>query len=547
MTPVLLALLALLAATFVAFRLLPGGWSSAAGRALDHRRAPLLIGLLTAAACWWVAGRTLDVEPISTDEAAYLLQAEIFAHGQVTAPGAPIPEFFEQPWVLVTPRIVAKYPPGHSLLLAPGVALGLPWLMPLLLNVVSGALLFALLRRAIGAPAALLAWGAWVLSGMAMAWQTSYFSEVSLLACWLGAGALVWRWLDGASWRPLAGAGALAAFGASTRPLSILLLGLPLAVVVLGQASRRARWRELWPAVGVAAAGLLAIPLWNHAATGDAWRSPLRAYTETYIPWDRLGFAIDSTPPLRATPTDLQAIAAQLAKVHREHTLSALPRTVLERADRVRALLFYGWRWLLAGAVLAGIWRLAPAARLMLACAGVQFVGHAVWGHQAGWTIYYAESAAFWFIPGAVGLVCLIVALGRRLGGGAEAEGRAGLVVLLAAPVLIWLSFEDSAPYREWRQVRAGESRAFAEFVRQGPPGAIYFVRYGEARSGRPGLIRNDPFLATARAWVVYDLGPKDQELLRAAPGRTGYLVDEATRSVTELPRAPSPGGVPTP
>jgi hypothetical protein len=417
------------------------------------------------------------------------------------------------------------------------VALGLPWLVPLLLNGVAGALGFVLLRRAAGAGAALLVWTAWLLSGMAMSWQASYFSEVTLLACWLGGTAAFWRWLDGHGRRWLYITALCFGYGAITRPLSILLLVLPLAIPLFRRA--RGRWREVTPAAMVGAAMLLALPAWNLATTGDALRSPLREYTETYLPWDRLGFAIDSTPPLRTPPVDLRAIGSHLVKVHRDHTLERLPTTLFERADHVRKLLFSGWRWWLLLFAVVGVWQLRGAARLAFGCAAAQFLGHAIWAHEAGWTIYYAESAALWFLPGALGLMHVVGKLAGPAAEGSERASRAGLAAVLALPVLLFLSIGDSAGYREFRGLRMAELGSFTTLVREGPADAIYFVRYAEERSGRPALIRNFPPLEAARAWVVYDLGARNQELLRLAPGRTGYLVDEGERSVTPIARTP--------
>ena len=534
--PALFAFALLAGCALIAAHLAPERWADGAARVLRHRAAPWVLGLATALACLWVAGGTLKVEPVSTDEASYLLEARILAAGHITAPAPPIPEFFEQAWVVVTPRIYSKYPPGHALALVPGVALGLPWLVPLLLNLVSGALLFALLRRAIGPAAALLTWSAWVLSVMAMAWQTTYFSEVTLLACWLGATSCVWRWLDGAGSRWLVGAALLTAFGAITRPLSILLLALPLIIVVLRRAWLERLGGELLRAAAAGLVILMVLPAWNLATTGKIGRSPLQEYTETYLPWDRLGFAVESTAARRSAPPDLQFIAPQLARVHREHTVARLPRTLVERAAKIGEALFTHWRVLLLAAALGGIWLLRGAAWVVLAAALSQFFGHAVWGHEAGWTLYYAESAAAWFVPGAVGVVAAITWLARSAHQRGPSAARAELTVLLAAPGLFLFSIADAGGYRAWRAGRAAESRALAEYMATGPDHAVYFIRYGPAREGRPGLVRNDPWLAGARSWVVYDLGARNEELLRAAPDRRGFLVDVSAHSVTPIP-----------
>ena len=82
------------------------------------------------------------------DERAYLLQAEIFAGGHWTAPSPPIAAFFEQMHVFIEPAVFAKYPPGHAVMLVPGMWVGLPGLMPALLAGVAGLLLSGLTNTA---------------------------------------------------------------------------------------------------------------------------------------------------------------------------------------------------------------------------------------------------------------------------------------------------------------------------------------------------------------------------------------------------------------
>src|ERR1700722_6449061 len=127
------------------------------GDPLDSRWAPVVAGIITGALVWWVAG-SLTRPPVIHDEAAYLLQAGIFARGRWTLPAPPLPAFFEQFHVLVTPVIAAKYPPGQALVLVPGVWLGVPELVPVLLSGLTGALIFVLARRVAGRWVGLLTW-----------------------------------------------------------------------------------------------------------------------------------------------------------------------------------------------------------------------------------------------------------------------------------------------------------------------------------------------------------------------------------------------------
>src|SRR5437870_2853226 len=75
---------------------------------LRNRRAgPLAAAIATMLVVWFVWGDARPL-PIVHDEAAYALQADIFAHFHWTVPSPPTPEFFEQPHVLVVPAIASK-------------------------------------------------------------------------------------------------------------------------------------------------------------------------------------------------------------------------------------------------------------------------------------------------------------------------------------------------------------------------------------------------------------------------------------------------------
>lgn len=82
--------------------------------------------------------------PNVIDAAAQLIHARYLAAGRLTGPG---PESLEGgawyfPNTVVPPEgWVSHFPPGHSLVLAPGLALGLPWLGPLLVAGLTGWLL----------------------------------------------------------------------------------------------------------------------------------------------------------------------------------------------------------------------------------------------------------------------------------------------------------------------------------------------------------------------------------------------------------------------
>lgn len=510
----------------------PGAWVARATRILAARWFPWSLGIASALLLGWVGGRGLRMTPISTDENAYLLEARLLARGHVSGAPAPIPDFFEQPWVMVTPRTYAKYPPGQSLILTPGVAVGLPWLVPALLLVVTGALIFVLARRIAGPGGALLTWGAWVLTPMTMAWQSSYFSEITSAATWLIALWTFWRWQEGDGRRWLVFTALALGAAAITRPFTALLLGAPIVVLAAVTLLRRRAWGD---AVSAGAAGimLLAIlPAWDHATTGRWTVSPLSEYTATYLPWDRLGFAIDSSPPRRPPAADFAPIASHLLTVHREHTVARLPRTLLERTRWTMGMTWDGWRVILIPLALIGLFALGVPGWIAVLSGVLLLLGHLVWGHEAGWTLYYAEATPVWLLLAGAGAARVARRAWKEAG-----EEKFGAIALATLPVILLLSVQDARGYRAFRASRASATDQFTAFIGNEAGKTIWFVRETPDPRGQAVLVANDPDWTTAPAWIVHDLGPRNAELQRLAPDRTAWLVDRTTGEVLALPR----------
>lgn len=526
----LLGALTLLLAALIAWRL-PAAVAARGSRLLAHRWTPPVLGVVTLAGLCWVGGGALRMTPISTDENAYLLQARLVAQGRIAGPPAPLPEFFEQPWVMVTPTTYAKYPPGQALTLAPGVALGLPWLVPALLVVVMGGLVFALGRRLIGGGGALLVWAGWTLTPMVIAWQSSYFSETTTGAMWLVTLWAAWRWARGEGTRWLALAALALGWAAITRPYTALLLALPLAVALLPAIIRQRAWRDLGLALLLGSLVVSILPAWNQATTG-AWNvSGVARYTATYIPWDRLGFAIDSTPPLRAPAADFAPIAANLLRIHRAHTVEALPETLATRTLWVMGMTWTGWRLLLAPFALLGLLVLGRREWVAVGSAAVLLLGHLVWGHDPHWTLYYAETTPALFLAAGAG-----IAWCAKRGWGVDGHDRLAAAAVMALPVLVALSVADSTGYRAVRRARAEATEAFEALVRSEPGKTIWFVREAPDPTGQAVLIANDPDWARAPRWIVHDLGARNAELQRLAPDRAAWLVDRISGQASPLP-----------
>ncbi len=231
-------------------------------RFLNGPFAPIAAGVLSLISVWWVWG-SLAPPPLISDELSYLLQARLFASGQWSAPSPPLPEFFEQEHVLLVPRLASKYPPGHALVLTPGVLVGLPALMPLVFTAVTGALVFFLARQLSNGWVAAMAWLLWISASGNLIYRASYFSEVTTGALWVGGWWATLHWFR--SPRPwlLIALAAIVGWGAITRPLTMLAFAIPVAIAILWRIGQVRRWGDVVAPLAMVLAVWCIIPLWS--------------------------------------------------------------------------------------------------------------------------------------------------------------------------------------------------------------------------------------------------------------------------------------------
>jgi hypothetical protein len=229
--------------------------------------AALLLALLSLLACWLVA----EGNPRSVDGYAQLFHARIFLAGQTSLPAPPQPASFGTLHVVFGPdRWFSQYPPGQTLLLAAGLALGSWWLL-----LPAAAALFALTtyrvaRWCADEPTARLTALLACLSPFVVLLAGSELSHVPATAFGMLAASLA---IGVAGRRDLlAGAGAGAALGAmlAFRPLDAVAAAVPVACIALLATPRRTR-----ALLAIAAGGVLGtLPLlwFNHATTGNAFQ-----------------------------------------------------------------------------------------------------------------------------------------------------------------------------------------------------------------------------------------------------------------------------------
>jgi hypothetical protein len=529
-TALLVLILALLLGRFIAFPTLTAG----ATRALSSRWFLLVVGAVTAVFMTWLWGG-LDQVAVIHDEAAYLLQAKLYASGHWTAPGLPLPEFFEQYHVLVTPLLVPKYFPGHALMLVPGIWFGLPGLMPVMMLGVCGALAFAVATRLSNPWIGLLAWLLWMTAPGVMEFMPSYLSETTTGAFWMLGWYALLRWLEDDGERWLIVLAFSIGVGFLTRPLTMLVFAIPVGIVVLVRVGRRKSWATLVKPFGIGLAFLGIWLLWCQRTTGSPFHTPWELYRRAYIPDDTFGFGLTGQHPLRALNPDMTAFNDWVMEAHRQYTRSSLPLQL---------------RWRVV-AIAANMWAtrvvLLPVAALALITTSMAFwfgLGTAIllvltylsYAHAPQWSVYYIEIQPVLAFATAVGWWRLASFLANRrpswpVRSIPAVTPNAVFAVLVSGLILLPYTTR-MVPY-----ARAGTAdgqeyhRDFRDLVASAPGDHIMvFIRYARGHSPHMSLVTNSPDLATARVWTVYDLGAENIKLMRLDPHRTPYLFDEENR-----------------
>ncbi|HEX5386958.1 MAG TPA: glycosyltransferase family 39 protein [Gemmatimonadales bacterium] len=519
-------------------------------RLLSSRAAPFVVGLVSLLAYWWIQG-SLNPVAVIHDEAAYLLQAQLFASGHWTAPSPPLPEFFEQFHVFVVPRLAPKYPPGQGLALTPGVLLGAPGLMPLIFTGLTAGLFFALARRFTNGWVALLAWAIWLVAPADIRFRGTYFSETTTSFLWLAAwwALLAWRERRGRAW--LVALACAVAFGIITRPQTMLIFAIPVAGVVLYDVIRERRWAELTMAAAAGGCILALLPIQNYEVFGD-WRvSPMVQYSETYFPFDVPGFGINMSPAKRELPPDMKQFTEAFRPGHADYTPARLPHALYYRGLGL-AFDTWGIARTLAGVAFGMIGLLVAPAPVLFAAltSALLMIGYLVYYHSPIWTVYYLEIQPVLTLLTAMGiwqLTRLVAWYGRprMRERWRDIRAPAGIVAVfvLVAPLVVW-NLRDGALHL--RQIR--EYHAYFRGLENRIPGpAIVFVRYQLHHTFNFSLITNPPSYDKAKVWLVYDRGADDARLLRLAPGRTPYLLDEATARIYPMTSAVAAAPAPEP
>ncbi|MFI5246402.1 MAG: ArnT family glycosyltransferase, partial [Gemmatimonadales bacterium] len=488
---------------------------------LDGWWPVLAAGVLAALAVFAVWG-SLSPVPVMHDEWAYWLQADQYAHLHWKVASPPAPEFFEQLYVLVTPVFAAKYPPGYALMIAPGFALGLPALMPLLIAGTTGALVFALARRVAGNVAGALTWVLWLGTFGNLRFRAAYFSETTTSLCWLAAWWALLEWRATRRTRWMAVLALSIGWGAVTRPATMLVFAIPVGVVVMRDVLAAKRWRDL--AIGVAVGTLVlgVLPLWSAETTGSWRTTPLALYTRQYLPFDIPGYTVDDTPPQRELPPEMERVRTFLRDIKKNQVATPVWATALDRTWPLLRDAFGGWRLPFAFAFLLGLWVLGAAGWFAFGTSGLLIAAYLSQAHTSDWVVYYLEAMPAIAFTAAIGVTRSLK--GARVAAAPKWAAVAGGLVFAA------LLVSDVAAARDTLGRISAEPRLFREEVSKLPKKPnVVFVRYSPRRNMHIALVGNRGMLPGAASWIVHDRGVDDLRLYAAANGRTAYVFDEAT------------------
>ena len=257
-----------------------GAWPSGSFLRLAevaHQRsalATLLLGLTGFGLYGVVAWLVFSGRPLLIDEIVQVMQARIFASGQLALPSPSHPEFFSALHVVDHGgRSFSQFPPGGPFMLVPGVLVGAPWLVGPFFGALSAAAFWNIARSVESRPSVAL--GAailFLLAPFTVFMAGSHMNHVPTLF-----------WLCAAMWSlllvtrserpaPLLAFACGLSFGiaATIRPTDAMAFAVPAAVWLLWRVKRApATWRDVIAAGAGVALPIAVLLAYNARTTGQ--------------------------------------------------------------------------------------------------------------------------------------------------------------------------------------------------------------------------------------------------------------------------------------
>ncbi len=419
---------------------------------------PWICGLAATLLAVLISDQVFGRIPHVQDSSAQLFQARIFAAGRLWWPAPPLMEFFEYTHMILRDgRWYSQYPPGHSLLLVPGVWAGAPWIInPLLAGfTIAGACILA--RDLFGAAVARVTGMLALVSPFFLIMAGEFMSHVSSLFAVTWFLVFLFRAMRTGRRTQGMASGAFLCLAVLVRPHSALGIAAPFLLYASWLVLRRKSLLPagLWMAAG-GAVGVILLGLYNWGTTGDPF---LPGYVKLHGESHGLGFGKGSWGPphtlARGLAAAWQSVGAMNARLF-EWPVSSL--------------------WPLIPALIPlGIRRSLPLRLLLLAGPLCLLLVHVFyWYHDLCFgPRYLYESLAPVLILSALGIVTAGGWLARLL----CPAGRGWMRVVPAA-VLVFMLTGYAGAVRIPALFRMSPEAAASE-PGTGPRMASYFRRFG--------------------------------------------------------------------
>ena len=255
------------------------------------RRKALYYMMLVASAFFLTAvllnGKILEEFPNSSDEYAYLLQADMFSRGKLWERAHDLPDFFYHINIAQHDGImVSRFPPGWPLILSGAFEIGLnPALVNPVLGVIALAILYFFAARYYSPRVALWSVVAVGLTGYYLFNAASYFSHISCLLVTVLFVFNVYLYKEKSNFIYGLLAGFFIGFVMIIRYYTAVLIFIPFLVYLFVEL----RWKviPLFVWMGIGALPCLSYLLWyNYSITGNS----LLPVTVWAYPAEQLGF-----------------------------------------------------------------------------------------------------------------------------------------------------------------------------------------------------------------------------------------------------------------
>jgi hypothetical protein len=470
-----------------------------------------------------------DLVPKLHDDYMHLVQAQLLARGRLWMTQHPVADSFESFLIFVKPVYAGIYFPGASLLMVPGVWLGLAfWVVPVIACGCAVGVLYRVISEMIDGVAGILA-SLLLVSLTEFRYVSMAAMSHGIMVLW--GLSLVWAWLRWRRTPTLRWAlalGVFAGWGLITRPVDAVAMGIPVGLAML---VRMREWPMARSARHLGAAALAALPfialqlLLNYGVSGNPLRLAYGVYNELYTPGASMGFRqFDPNAKLATT-------LPQRVNYYNWFTVPAVKEHRLEnvwqewKTDRLRRLV----KWALPSALLlilipAGLMAIDRRTGVLVAMLPLYLIGYAQYPYFLS---HYSTLAA----PALI----LLALLGVKAVAEAAGPLRSSVVVFsvlwIVSLSLRALPEVDPLVRDDWYMMRTVQFNWTLESKIQGRAIVLYHYNPVDSPHDEPVFNVKTAWPDDARIIRAHDLGIAQNRKLfeyyaKIQPDRKVYWVD---------------------